>query len=244
MDMHRTAARLATVALMLAASVLSGRPAEAQPSSPAAIAVTVSCSSTANVFSLRVQGADFDPFTAVLVTFDAAAGGTPESFDTSTDGFGRFDTTIQPAARPAGTYVVRADDFREREATLGVAISCPGQAPPNRQPPPQVFNPTLSFHPGVTRRGFIVALSGTGFPPNQPVHLAWGDLFGRNIVSSVTADGSGSVSVARVLVFEETVVGTAHVVATPGGTDTFGAVAAPLLVVPGTVEPPQFKERR
>jgi hypothetical protein len=242
--MHRPAASLATAVLVLAASLLSGRPASAQPSSPAAITVTVACSSTANVFSLRVRGLDFNPFTAVLVTFDAAAGGTPESFDTGTDGFGRFDTTIQPAPRPAGTYLVRADDFREREATLAVAVSCPGQAPPNQTPPAQVFSPTLAFHPGVTRRGFVVALNGAGFPPNQPVKLNWGDLVGRSLTTSVTADGSGSVSVPRVLVFEETLLGTAHVVATPGGTDAFGAVAAPLLVVPGTVEPPLFKERR
>jgi hypothetical protein len=242
--MPRPALSLAIGALVLAASLVPGRPALAQPPSPAAITVTVSCTSTANVFSLRVQGVDFNPFTAVLVTFDAAAGGTPESFDTSTNGFGRFDATIQPSARPAGTYLVRADDFREREATLGVAVSCPGQAPPNQQPPPQVFNPTLNFHPGITRRGFIVTLSGTGFPRSQLVKLDWGDLFGRYIVTSVTADHNGNILVPQVLVFEETVVGTAHVVATPGGTDTFGAVAAPLLVVPGTVEPPQFKERR
>lgn len=239
--------RLAVLAIAaLAQAAVPVRPALAQPTPPAAITVAVACGQAAGVFSVRVRGVNFNPFTAVLVTFDADAGGRPEGFDATTDGFGRFDVTVQPGPRTAGTYLVRADDFREREATAPAAVNCPGPPPPGQPPPgpPPVFQPALAFHPAITRRGFVVALTGTGFPPLARVHLDWADLRGRSTVPEVTADGAGNVSVPTFLVFEETPFGTDRVLATPVDAGAFPPVTAPLLVVPGTLEPPGFKERR
>jgi hypothetical protein len=237
--------RLALVAAaVLAQAAFPAHPALGAP--PAAITVTVACAPASTAFTVRVQGTDFNPFTAVLVTFDAAAGGRPEGFDATTDGFGRFALTFQPQQRPAGAYLVRADDFREREATATATVDCgPGPTPtPTPTPTPQVFNPTLAFHPAITRRGFVVALSGAGFPPGAKVHLDWGDLRGRTVVTQLTADGGGAIAVNTFLVFGETPFGTDRVLATPVDPNAFTPATAPLLVVPGTVEPPGFRVRR
>jgi len=50
----------------------------------------------------------------LLVTFDVGTGGRPESFDSTTDAFGRFRIAIEPGLRDAGAHAVRADDFRGR----------------------------------------------------------------------------------------------------------------------------------
>jgi hypothetical protein len=230
-------ARLAlAVAGVLAVTALSGRPAGAQLTPPAAIAVTVTCQPQALAFSVAVRGSGFNPFTAALVVFDAAAGGRPETFDATTDGFGTFAIAFQPRPRPAGTYLVGADDLRMREAAAPAVVSCAAS--------PVLFHPVLRFRPAVTRGGFVVSLSGTGFPPDAAVLLDWGALRGRSTMPSVTADHSGGVSVPRVLVFRETPLGTVRVVAAPGGPAPFDAAVGPLLVVPGTVEPPGLNERR
>jgi hypothetical protein len=230
-------ARLAlVVAGVLAATALPWLPAAAQLTPPAAIAVTVTCLPQALAYSVAVRGSGFDPFTAALVVFDAAAGGQPETFDATTDGFGTFATAFQPRLRPAGTYLVRADDLRQREATAAAVVSC--------AVPPERFHPALRFSPAVTRGGFVVSLAGTGFPPDAAVLLDWGALLGRSTVATVTADHSGGLSVPRVLVFRETQLGIVRVVAAPGGPAAFDAADASLLVVPGTVEPPGLRERR
>jgi hypothetical protein len=250
MSVHRGRLAVAAVAV-LASSPLLGRPALAQPpASPAAIQLSPSCGpaapGTPPAYAITVSGANFNPFTAVLVTFDAAAGGRPESFDAATDGFGAFQVTIAPALRPAGAYVVRADDFREREATATFTVTC--AAPPAQAPP--TYQPAMRFVPAVTRVGWIVALRGTGFPPSANVRLAWSGVFGRAIPgrtlpASVTTGADGSLVVPSILVFVETSLGTQSATATPGGPETFAQPArADLLVVPGTVQPPNFKERR
>jgi hypothetical protein len=248
--MRGRVARLAVVAAAVAAqALLPGRPAMGQPEPAATIALTVgvTCSPALTAFQVEVRGDGFNPFTAVLVTFDAAQGGRPESADATTDGFGRFDVVLHPRLRPAGSYLVRADDFREGEATATAAIDCPPPVTPTPTsipiPTPEVFHPALQFHPGVTRRGFVVALRGTGFPRNATVHLDWGDLRGRTVQRTVTTDGNGVLSVPRFLVFEETPFGTDRVLATADHPGDFDQVTARLLVVPGTAQPPSFKVR-
>src|SRR5262249_54860546 len=116
---------------LLALAVVPGRAALAQPP-PAVIAVSVTatCSPARTAFAIEVAGESFNPFTAVLVTFDADAGGRPESFDATTDGFGRFDVTVHPTPRPEGGYLVRADDFREGEAAATADVRCPPPVSP------------------------------------------------------------------------------------------------------------------
>jgi|SRR5215472_6992793 len=225
---------LAVAAVVLQAAVV-WRPALAQPATPpAAITVTVTCDPNATTFSVEVQGVNFSPFTAVLVTFDADTGGRPESppVDPTTDGFGRFDVTFRPQLqRPPGTYLVRADDFREREATAPVAVAC------------QVFNPTIRFDPAITRGGFDVALIGSGFPLSAPVLIDWGGLLGRDTrVTTYSSDSKGNLSI-QILVFQENQLGTVTATAKPGP-EAFTQATAKLLIVPGTAQPPALEERR
>jgi hypothetical protein len=249
-----------SAAAVLAVSAVLWRPVLAQPpTTPAAIQLSPACGpaapGTPPVYTIAVTGVNFNPFTAVLVTFDADTGGTPESFDKdthgvaiTTDGFGGFQATIGPALRPAGFYLVRADDFREREATATFTVTC--ASPPPAPAPPVVFNPTMRFVPAITRTAWVVSLRGTGFPPSATVHLAWGGIFGRavparGLPASVTTGADGSLTVPTILVFVETELGTQKATATPGGAETFAAPPiARLLVVAGTVQPPGFKERR
>jgi len=242
-----------SAAAVLAVSAVLWRPVLAQPpTTPAAIQLSPACGpaapGTPPVYTIAVTGVNFNPFTAVLVTFDADTGGTPESFDTTTDGFGGFQLAIKPALRPAGSHLVRADDFREREATATFTVTC--ASPPPAPTPPVVFNPTMRFVPAITRTAWVVSLRGTGFPPSATVHLAWGGIFGRavparGLPASVTTGADGSLNVPSILVFVETEMGTQKATATPGGAETFAAnPTAKLLVVAGTVQPPGFKERR
>ena len=234
---------------VLAQAALWWRPAAAQAGPPAAITVTVTvtCSPALSAFEVDVRGTSFDPFTAVLITFDAGPGGRPESFDATTDGFGRFDAVIHPQLRPEGSYLVRADDFREGEATATATVACaPPVSPPPVLPPPAraLFHPTLQFHPAITRRGFVVALRGAGFPPHGTVLLDWGDLRGRGKVTpGLEADDNGNLTVPFFLVFQETPFGADRVVASPAEPGDFDPVTAKLLVVPGTAEPPSFRVR-
>jgi len=242
-----------SAAAVLAVSAVLWRPVLAQPpATPAAIQLSPTCGpaapGTPPVYTIAVTGVNFNPFTAVLVTFDADAGGTPESFDAATDGFGGFQVTIKPALRPVGPHLVRADDFREREATATFTVTC--ASPPATPTPPVVFTPTMRFVPAITRTAWVVSLRGTGFPPSATVHLAWGGIFGRavparGLPASVTTGADGSLNVPSILLFVETELGTQKATATPGGGETFAAPPiAKLLVVAGTVQPPGFKERR
>lgn len=115
--------------LALAAAAL---PALGQSASPAGIALAPSCGpvgapgATAQpAYFVQVNGLNFNPFSSVLVTFDFATGGRPETFTARTDGFGHFVVTITPLQRAAGVYVVRADDLKLREATALFTVPCP-----------------------------------------------------------------------------------------------------------------------
>src|SRR4030088_132293 len=123
-----------SAAAVLAVSAVLWRPVLAQaPPTAAALQLSPACGpaapGTPPVYTIAVTGVNFNPFTAVLVTFDADTGGTPESFDTTTDGFGGSQLPIKPARRPAGSPLVRADDFREREATATFTVTCASPPP-------------------------------------------------------------------------------------------------------------------
>lgn len=232
-------------------------PALGQVPSPAEIMVTPACDEAAPgaPYAISVTGRNFNPATNVLVTFDAALGGTPQSFQSRTDGFGRFTASITPSRRSAGAYEVRADDFKLREATATFVVPCqplnttttastPTTTPPAPPPSvsPTVLSPAVRLEPPIGRPGFVTAVVGSGFPPNAEVVLAWSP--GLTVVNSrVTADGEGSFR-TPMLVFHGDVVGPRKLVARPGASGRFGEVLADFLVVPGSVQPPGFKGRR
>jgi len=96
----------------------------------------------------NVTGENFNPFSAVLITFDAGPGGSPQSFEAQTDVFGHFSRDI-PLTMPAeGLHLVRADDFRQREADATYSIPC--FQPSVALDPP--IGPRNSEHPSLRHR--------------------------------------------------------------------------------------------
>lgn len=260
--------RLAPVAALVVAVVAPAvsLPALAQVSSPAAIALTPDCGapSPGSPYPVRVDGSNFNPATAVLVTFDSARGGTPESFQSRTDGFGRFSLTIAPQRRPEGEYQVRGDDLRQREATASFRIPC--SRPPDVSvttastvPAPDVTvttagttvssnaphtpPPVLRTDPPLGPPGFVTAAVGSGFPPNAPVALGWFPGITALPLVPVVADATGAFR-AQVLVMRRDQIGPRRLTATPADGVAFPTVSAQFLVVPGTLQPGEFKDRR
>jgi hypothetical protein len=198
--------------------------------SPAVVTATVL---TCGPFRLSVGGSNFDPFTAVLVTFDAGSGGTPQSFQAGTDGFGRFSLDIAPAARADGRYAVRADDFKQRESEVIVTVACAvSQA-----------QPTLRLDPTVGRPGFVTVARGAGFRPGARVALAWDRGIPVHIPPAV-ADSSG-VFQAPILILPHDFLGPRALSARPAGPGeaAFAVSPAGYDVVIGPLEPPRWENR-
>jgi hypothetical protein len=185
---------------------------------------------------ITVSGVNFNPFTAVLVTFDAASGGQPESVQSKTDGFGRFSATLRPSARGEGPHLVRADDFREREATANFSIPC--------------YQPSLALNPPIGPPGFVPFAVGTGFPANQALQLRWSSPALTGLLAppgaTVQTDGNGAFSVPM-LVFYHDILGprTLQVdVRNDKGGVALISMTAPFLVTLGRSQPSDFVERR
>jgi hypothetical protein len=187
--------------------------------------------------SPTVAGDNFNPFSAVLITFDAGFGGTPQSFEAKTDGFGHFSQTIQLTEPAEGLHLIRADDFRQREADdANYQIPC--------------FQPSVALNPPIGPPGFVTFAVGTGFPPNKPiVDLNWAspDLL-SHLAKNMQTDASGSFRYP-VLVFYHDILGPRTlqaIVANPFGEAAGAAIEAdaPFLVTLGRSQPSDFVERR
>jgi hypothetical protein len=260
---------VATALVVSAALAAGGTGASrAQTPTPAVITVDPACGQAsttgqAGTYTITVRGDNFNPFTAVLVTFDAAAGGRPDSTRGEADGFGHFQVAIGPDLRPAGSYLVRADDFKLREAVATFSVPCPGtpsQATPTPatttpdrpaqptpapgRPTPAPSTPTLRFDPAIGPPGFVTQALGTGFPPNQPVSLTWDAVPGIPVGPQVVADSSGGFAIPDFLIFHHTPVGAYTLTARPAGTIAFADTTTQFLVVPGSAQPPGFKVRK
>jgi hypothetical protein len=202
-------------------------------------------------YSITVKGDNFNPFTAVLVTFDAGQGGHAESFQAKTDGFGHFVLPISPSARAEGVHLVRADDFREREANANFTVPC--------------FQPSLALNPAIGPPGYVPIAYGAGYPKNSPLVLfAWD----TGITSSVICLGSNGLPIldssglpktpatdangafrCEVLVLFHDILGPRMlraIVANPEGPNAGAGIEAdaPFFVTPGRAQPPDFTYRR
>ncbi len=187
-------------------------------------------------YTINVDGVNFNPFTAVLVTFDAGPGGTPESFEKTTDVFGHFNLDIRVRSRPEGVHLVRADDFRQREADATYRIPC--------------FQPAVALHPPIGPPGFVTDAIGTGFPANATiVVLNWASPALRSpLPKIIKTDGNGSFQIP-VLVLYHDLLGQRllqAIVANPFGERAGSAIEAdaPFLVTPGRAQPSDLVLRR
>jgi hypothetical protein len=187
-------------------------------------------------YTITVDGVNFNPYSAVLVTFDAGPGGTPESFERTTDVFGHFTMDIVVRSRSEGTHLVRADDFRQREADATYRIPC--------------FQPSVALNPPIGPPGFVSSAVGTGFPPNAlVVFLNWGNPALRSpLPKNITTDGNGSFQIP-ILVLYHDLLGPRMlqaIVANPFGDRAGSAIEAdaPFLVTPGRSQPTDLVLRR
>jgi hypothetical protein len=187
-------------------------------------------------YTITVDGVNFNPYSAVLVTFDAGAGGTPESFERTTDVFGHFNLAIQVRSRSEGLHLVRADDFRQREADAIYRIPC--------------FQPAIALNPPIGPPGFVTSAVGTGFPPNATISLLnWKSPALRSpLPKTIKTDGNGSFQIP-VLVLYHDLLGPRMIqaiVANPFGEQAGSAIEAdaPFLVTPGRAQPSDFVLRR
>jgi WD40-like Beta Propeller Repeat len=97
--------------------------------------------------------------------------------------------------------------------------------------------PTLLVNPGVVVNGRVTTLSGERFAPDRQLLLAFSD--GGRLV--VRTDATGSFAVPY-LVLSHSQLGNRDLIATVPGTTL--RVSANLLVVTGTLEPPDYGSRR
>src|SRR5438132_7975561 len=187
-------------------------------------------------YTINVDGVNFNPYSAVLVTFDAGPGGTPESFERTTDVFGHFNVDIQVRSRSEGVHLVRADDFRQREADATYKIPC--------------FQPSVALNPPIGPPGFVTSVVGTGFPPNPAiVLLTWGRPALRSpLPAHIKTDANGAFQYP-VLVPDHDLLGPRMlqaIVANPFGERAGSAIEAdaPFLVTPGRAQPNDLVLRR
>ena len=187
-------------------------------------------------YTINVDGVNFNPYSAVLVTFDAGPGGTPESFEKTTDVFGHFSLDIQVRSRAEGVHLIRADDFRQREADATYQIPC--------------FQPAVALDPPIGPPGFVTLAVGTGFPPNASiVVLNWRAPALRSpLPKNIKTDANGSFQIP-ILVLWHDVLGPRMlqaIVANPFGERAGSAIEAdaPFLVTLGRSQPTDFVLRR
>jgi hypothetical protein len=185
---------------------------------------------------VNVIGDNFNPFSAVLITFDAGPGGSPQSFEAPTDVFGHFNRDI-PLSMPAeGLHLVRADDFRQREADATYTIPC--------------LQPSVALDPPIGPPGFVTIAVGSGFPANSTiVVLNWQHpALLSPLPAAIKTDANGAFRVP-ILVMYHDLLGPRllqAIVANPFGDRAGSAIEAdaPFLVTPGRSQPSDFVLRR
>ena len=97
--------------------------------------------------------------------------------------------------------------------------------------------------PPIGPPGFVTLAKGTNFPPGATVSLVWSEgITARANTVRVAPDGT---FVWQALVFRHDVLGRRVLDATRVAGTLFGPVRSnEFLVVPGTLQPPDFKNRR
>ena len=116
------------------------------------------------------------------------------------------------------SVLVRADDYREREATTRFLIPC---------------HPTLTLSPPIGHPGFVPMAIGRDFPPRAELALEWFPGVTEQPAVPIVADKAGRFRVP-VPVLPNEAFGFRELRARPLGPDVFGAASAPFLVIQRT----------
>ena len=133
-------------------------------------------------------------------------------------------------------HLVRADDFRQREADATYRIPC--------------FQPAVALDPPIGSPGFVTAAVGTGFPPNASiVVLNWTSPALRSpLPKNIKTDANGSFQIPLLVLYHD-LLGPRllqAIVANPFGDRAGSAIEAdaPFLVTPGRSQPSDLVLRR
>jgi hypothetical protein len=187
--------------------------------------------------TITVTGTDFNPFTAVLITFDAGPGGKPQSFPAQTDGFGVFSRDIQVTEPAEGTHLIRADDFRQREAQATYRLPC--------------SQGNIALNPPIGPPGFVTTVVGRDFPPNSQITLLnWlkPDLLSPFPKGSISTDAQGNFQFSVMILYHDELGPRAlraivqDAVANEG--NALIQADAPFFVTPGRAQPDALVLRR
>jgi len=189
---------------------------------PVTIGIAPSClepSKTANA-SAQVTASGFSPG-PVEVLLD---GNVATNAAADTSGNVRAEVELTPGSSDHAIEVRQGS--RQADATLRV---------------PCASHPKLKVDPPLGPPGLVTKATGSGFPPNVDVVLAWQPGIGRWTVRT-SADGTFETSV---LVFPQDRSGDRVLRATPASKGRFDRVDATFLCVPGSVQQPRtFDFRR
>jgi Tol biopolymer transport system component len=177
----------------------------------------------------------------LTVTGVALVGNAPTSFpsDYTITGNTCVGAPIAPAATCQVTLRFAPQAVGPRPSTL--------QFTDNAQPGPQTVAltgggapPTLVATPALAPPGAVSQVTGTGFPPGKVVELTLDGMPSRVLV---TAGANGTFTVPLVIL-PHTAPGRRKLNATVLGVPNPIAVSIDYLVVPGSLQPPDFAERR
>jgi hypothetical protein len=190
-----------------------------------------------------ISGENFNPFSPVLITFDAGPGGVPQSFETKTDAFGRFTQSITVIEPAEGMHLIRADDFRQREADdAGYQIPC--------------YQPSVALMPPIGPPGFVTMAVGRGFPPKSKIAFLNWDSLGPGqptplrspLPAGITTNEAGAFQIPVLVLYHDLLGPRMLRAIVPNDKGDGAGVAieadAPFLVTPGRLQPSDFALRR
>ena len=190
-----------------------------------------------------ITGDNFNPFSAVLITFDAGPGGVPQSFEARTDVFGHFAQTITVVEPTEGYHLIRADDFRQREADdAAYQIPC--------------YQPSVALMPPIGPPGFVTMAVGRGFPPKSSIAFLNWDRSGPGqpaplrspLPANIKTDDAGAFQIPILVLYHDLLGPRILRAIVPNDQGDGAGVAieadAPFLVTPGRLQPSDFALRR
>ncbi|MGQ0773545.1 MAG: choice-of-anchor D domain-containing protein [Pseudonocardiales bacterium] len=187
--------------------------------------------------TVRNTGAAPLTISAVGIPTDAGPAQFPQDYTITLDECtGR---TLAPDATCAVTLQYSPQGVGERPAVLRFDDNAPN-APHLVSLQGSGITPLLQFNPAVVQDGRVTTLFGSGFAPLRSVIVRVPEIPGPIIV---TADLAGNFS-TPVVIFPNSTPGTRIAEATVDGHQPPITSTATLLIVPGTVAPPEFSNRR
>jgi len=199
--------------------------------SPKITSIKPKCGDDATInpapYSIEVIGRGFIPgFVQIIFDVD----GSQEPFTATANTNGRFDATINPAARPAGAYRIAAQQADANrtlsQAFANFAVPCTATL--------------LTVTPTNVSPGLVVTVHGSGFPAGKRIELHWSYGIGASQPIGVTVSADGSFD-RQVLIFAHDFAGQRELsAATAGNPNAFPGAQTTLLVSAGQGSPPSY----